>query len=56
MELLLSYVEANAPAVLFNVALLIISYLVARILRARQATALGFGFLPILIAIGLQGI
>lgn len=47
---------ANGPAVLCNVTLLTVFYLVARVLDARQPVALAFGFLPLVAGVAGLGL
>ena len=49
MALMLEHFGTAWPAILGNVLLLVVFYLIARILNARQVVALAFGFTPILI-------
>lgn len=54
MDMFVHYLDANAMAILFNVVLLAIIYLIARLGRARPLAALASGFLPLygLIVLG----
>lgn len=54
METVVHYLDANALAILFNTAMLVIVYLIARLGRVHPLPALATGFLPIygLIVLG----
>ncbi len=59
MDTVVTYLDANAMAIVFNVALLVIVYLIARVGRVRPLPALVSGFLPlyglIVLAAALAG-
>lgn len=56
MDAIVTYLDVNAMAVLFNVALLVIVYLIARLVRVRPLAALATGFLPLYGCIALVGL
>lgn len=55
MQVLLEYFQEHALAITFNVTLLVICFLIARVVNVRPIQALVFGFLPLLFAMALVG-
>ena len=51
---ILTYLDAHATDILFNVAALLLFYLLARLLRVGPVAALGIGFAPLILAIVYQ--
>ena len=55
MQTLFDYFQQYGMAVAFNVTLLVICFLIARVVNVRPIQALVFGFLPLLLAMALLG-
>ena len=53
MQQFASYLEVHALGILFNVTLLIICFLIARLARVKPIPALVLGFLPILFVLAM---
>lgn len=53
MDAIVTYLDIHAMAIMFNTALLVIVYLIARLGHVRPIAALATGFLPLYGAIAL---
>lgn len=49
MHALFASMQDNLTDILFNVAAILICFLIARVLHARQPVALAFAFMPVLV-------
>lgn len=55
MQAVMIYFAEHAGGIAFNVMLLVVCYLIARLLNVRPISALVFGFLPMLFGLVLVG-
>jgi hypothetical protein len=55
MQGVAAYFGESAGAITFNVSLMVVCYLIARVANARPISALVFGFLLLLIGFALGG-